>query len=144
MTDSKRAQIWVVLALVGLVILSITITSLVMHNTGKGSADAGYRHVTMTDAYMKCAKQLKKEFGSRLGGYGEDQLSSRFNQAKGRYQIYIDAQIKNADTGIQEAAYISCQVNERGKVKSFGTSIAGEDGSDPEPVDGGNPFGYDV
>ncbi|BFM09362.1 hypothetical protein [Halioxenophilus aromaticivorans] len=143
MPDNKRAQLWVILAFLLLVCTSVGVTSFTVIKLREGGGGGGYRHVTMTDAYLQCVEKTKKKFGSRLAGYGEDSLSTRYNQAKGRYQIYIDAEVKNKKTGAMEAAFISCQVDDRGKVKSFGAGMGG-DGPKPEPVDGGNPFGYDL
>lgn len=143
MTENKRAQLWVIGAFLLLVCVSILVTTLTVVNLRKGEGGGSGRQVTLTDAYMKCVARTKKKFGSRLAGYGEDSLSTRYNEAKGRYLIFIDAEVKNPDTGIMEAAFVSCQVDDRGKVKSFGAGMGG-DGPKPDPVDGGNPFGYDV
>lgn len=140
--ESKRTQIWVVMALLALVCLSVVATSAwVLNSTDQSSSgDSGYRHVTMTDAYMVCTAKIKAKLGARLAGFGEDQLSSRYNQAKERFQMYFDAQVKKK-SGITVPAYISCQVNDKGKVKGFGVSYAAKDGSRPAASDG-HPFGF--
>jgi hypothetical protein len=70
MTDNKRAQVWVVVAFLVLVCVSVLVTSLTVINMRKSEGQGSSRQVTMTDAYMKCVDKTKKEFGSRLAGNG--------------------------------------------------------------------------
>ncbi|GLS25803.1 hypothetical protein [Marinibactrum halimedae] len=145
MADKTRDTIIVVTAVVLLIAAAVS-TTVYLQRTGALDGDAGdsggYKNVTMTDALFACEEKLKRKAGKQLMGHAMDNLSSRFDESKKAFLVFLTANLKKG-TSITNN-YVFCKVKaSNGRVAEFTLSeqkFTEEGGR--KLVPSGNPFGF--
>lgn len=118
----KRQERYVIMAAVGVVVLSVATTLLfsdVLLQTLSGEGGQGYRNTTFTDAVIACRGQSQSTYANQLQHLTLDDHSSRMDNAANQYKIFFKANIakRNAQGG---EFYINCYVNaESGRIAYF-------------------------
>ena len=72
--------------------------------------EAGYKHVTLTDAQMECDQYARQELGERLKTLSVDDHSTRYDEMDNRYKIFMQAELYDDDDrqGLTKTHYVSC------------------------------------
>lgn len=80
---------------------------------------AGYRHVTLTDAVLQCQSATREEFKNSVTNVELDDLSTRFDAANNRYKVFFKAQRPAAGAN-ETGYYIACHVSAAdGRITNF-------------------------
>lgn len=141
--SSKKQNILVTLAAVGIIILSSLLTyyaTVVTDKKGMGS-QKGYQNITFTDAALACEKQTRSSYGNKIKTLIVDNHSSRYDERQFLYKVFMEMGLGNK-TGFSNLHYVNCFVHSaNGEIRKFEVFEADGEKS-TKPDDGTNMFGF--
>lgn len=123
MTSNSKQNTYVVIAAIGIVLVSAMVTAVFSSGVlkGGGGDDNKYRNITFTDATLRCEEEVDGEFRARDSQRVLDNHSSRFENAVGLYKIFFNVFTKSKNETTEY--YISCFIRSRdGRVDKFEVS----------------------
>lgn len=123
MTSNSKQNTYVVIAAVGIVLISALVTAAFSSGLleGRGGEDNKYRNITFTDATLRCEEEVDEKFRRYDSQRVLDNHSSRFENAVGLYKIFFNVFTKRKNETAEY--YVSCFVRSRdGRIDKFEVS----------------------
>ncbi len=123
MANNTKQNIWVIVA----AIVAITVAALAtLYYTGalfggpRSNENKGYQNITFTDAVITCQNKTRTTFKDNIKLLVVDNHSSRYEQKRYRYLIFLKMDLFNPRTKSTNLHYINCFVKaNNGRVDKF-------------------------
>ena len=143
--ETRKQQIVVASLAAALLLLTVSTAGflLLRESGGNGASSDAYKNVTFTDAVLACEQSTKNNYNQRIKNLMVDSHSSRYDNAYGRYKIFLKADMISEESGEVALHYVNCFVNSSsGDIQKY--EVFEDSEEEVSPVKGGdtNAFGW--
>ncbi len=116
---ARKRNLWVIIVAVLVVLATALLAVTVSLQRGQGSASESYRHVSFTDATVRCQQEARDDFGSELKQLALDRHSSRYDDAQNAYLVFMRVDMPGKNFSTLEY-FVDCYVSARsGKITKY-------------------------